>query len=89
MNNTIGPYTLSSLSPQEKTLQDLEEIYLLALEEKQFQAAIRAKDLMARIHGLIPTKKDPKKLLRLGDLSDAQIDQFIQDGKEAGYLPPG
>ncbi len=58
--------------------KDLENIYLLAIEKGNFTAALKAKELLGRSHGLF-SATSLKKNLSLESLSDEELDSFIQE----------
>ena len=70
-------------SATQRHIAQLEDVYELALQKDKIGSAIKAKELIARLQGLLGTpRSQPKDLIHLDQLSDAQLSQFIADMKE-------
>ena len=66
-----------------RVLRDLEHIYELALAQKKLSNALRAKELIAKITGLLkPIDSNKKELLHLHELSDEQVELFVNEAEE-------
>ncbi len=64
-------------------LDDLEYLFKLSVSHQKLASAIRAKELIARITGVLVVGKKPEpKVMHLSQLSDEQIDLFISEAKE-------
>lgn len=61
-------------------LKDLENIYSLAMAKGNFTAALKAKELLGREHGLFSAASRKKKL-SLEGLSDEELDSLLQEVK--------
>jgi hypothetical protein len=62
--------------PAKDILNDLENLYILAMEKGNFTAALKAKELLGRECGLFSSKKAK---ISLTDLSDEEIERLIQE----------
>jgi len=62
-------------------LKDLEEIYFMCLEKRNFSVALKAKELVGRAQGLFDVKKseDKKTKMTLEELSDDDITHLIKE----------
>ncbi len=71
-----------------EVLDDLEYLFKLSVSHQKLASAIRAKELIARITGVLVVGKKPEpRILHLDQLSDEQIDVLISEAKEkAGSL---
>ena len=88
MNPIDRPYATRPARRQSATqrhIAQLEDVYELALQKEKIGSAIKAKELIARLQGLLGSpRSQPKNLMHLEELSDAQLAQFIADVKERG-----
>ena len=67
----------------QEVLDDLEYLFKLSVSHQKLACAIRAKELIARITGvLVIGKKPAPKILHLDQLSDEQIDVLISEAQE-------
>lgn len=71
-----------------RILSDLEYIYELSIAHKQLVSALRAKELIAKIAGILGAgKRRPSPLLHLHELSDEQLNLLISDLQQASHQP--
>ena len=67
-------------SQRNDILQDLEDIYTLAMEKGNFAVALKAKELLGREQGLFSPKSPAlNKEVCLADLSDEDITRLIEE----------
>ncbi|MBN9565334.1 MAG: hypothetical protein J0G29_04480 [Alphaproteobacteria bacterium] len=64
-------------------LDDLEYLFKLSVSHQKLASAIRAKELIARITGVLVVGKKPEpKTIHLNQLTDEQIELLILEAKE-------
>jgi len=73
----------------EDILNDLEYIYMQAMENGNLAVALKTKEILGREHGLFSQKKPPRKEeVTLEDLSDEDIKRLIEEIERKLGLDP-
>ena len=67
-------------------INDLEEIYSLALAHENYSVALKAKELLGKTQGLFSGQK--KSMFSLSDLSDEELQELIQQIENELSLDP-
>ena len=68
------------------TLNDLENIYSLAMVNENYALALKAKELLGKAQGLFSPGKRPK--ISLNDLTDEELENLLKEVEREVALDP-
>ena len=77
----IPTKSLGKRQEMENLIEALEDIYQMALDKNAFASALKAKEMMARLKGLL-TPLPEEDQLNLRDLSKEQLKRLIEQGQD-------
>lgn len=71
----------STVTARKKIIVDLEHIFIMALESQDFQSAIRAKKLIAKLQGFLDTAVDAEQM-NLSQLELHELETLIAQSEQ-------